>query len=93
MNLSLAPEIQNLIDDRVKSGKYRSAEDAVTAAITYFEQQERLIDLTLSSQKIREKLAAGLGSASAGRLSDGEAFFEEFESEDEQPDRNSRKSA
>jgi putative addiction module CopG family antidote len=42
MNLSLPSPIQKLIDDRVRSGKYGSAEDVVAAALTHLEQQEHL---------------------------------------------------
>ena len=44
MNLSLPPHIQKLIDDRVRSGKYQSAEDVVAAAVVTLEQQEQTGD-------------------------------------------------
>jgi Arc/MetJ-type ribon-helix-helix transcriptional regulator len=33
MNLSLDPEVQKLIDERVKSGRYATPEDVVAAAL------------------------------------------------------------
>jgi antitoxin ParD1/3/4 len=98
MNLSLTPDIQKLIEDRVKSGKYPSPEDVVAAAVAHLEQQERLTSLNATDLDtlfpgLRERLAAGLASANAGRLTDGEAFFDELEREDEQPDSSTRKSA
>ena len=44
MKLSLPPEIQKLIEDRVKSGKYETAEDVVAAAVSSLEQQEAFGD-------------------------------------------------
>lgn len=41
MNLSLDPKLQKLIDERVKSGQYASAEDVVAAALLTLDQQER----------------------------------------------------
>lgn len=42
MQLSLSPNLQNLIQERVTSGRYASAEDVVTAAIMALDQQEHL---------------------------------------------------
>jgi antitoxin ParD1/3/4 len=47
MNLSLAPQIQRLIDERVKSGKYATPEDVVAAAVAHLDQQERFGDFEL----------------------------------------------
>jgi Arc/MetJ-type ribon-helix-helix transcriptional regulator len=44
MTLTLNPKLQKLIDDRVKSGKYRSKEDVIAAALHSLDQQERLGD-------------------------------------------------
>ncbi len=44
MNLSLDPKVQKLIDERVKSGKYASPEDVVSAALLTLDQQESFGD-------------------------------------------------
>lgn len=44
MNLSLKPDVQKLIDERVSSGKYSSPEDVVAAAIVALDQQEQFGD-------------------------------------------------
>ena len=41
MNLSLPARIQKLIDDRVRSGRYPSAEDVIAAALTHLDQHEQ----------------------------------------------------
>ena len=40
MNLSLPPNVQQLIEDCVRSGRYRSAEDVVAAAVAQLQQHE-----------------------------------------------------
>ena len=42
MSLSLPPNVQKMIDDRVKSGRYRTPEDVVAAAVTHLEQSEQI---------------------------------------------------
>jgi antitoxin ParD1/3/4 len=46
MQLSLPPEIQKLIEERVRSGRYHSAEDVVAAAVTNLDQQESVGDFS-----------------------------------------------
>jgi Arc/MetJ-type ribon-helix-helix transcriptional regulator len=87
MTLSLSPEITRLIDERVKSGKYQSAEDVVAAAVANLAQQEGVTQLPPSQLEvlfpgIATQIKKGLDDARAGRLSDGDAFFAELEQED-----------
>src|SRR4051812_43098543 len=44
MHLTLSPETQKLIDDRVKTGKYSTPEDVVAAAVANLAQQETFGD-------------------------------------------------
>lgn len=44
MNLSLPPQTQKLIEDRIRSGKYRTPEDVVAAAVAQLDQQEQMGD-------------------------------------------------
>jgi len=44
MNLTLKPGLKKRIDDRVKSGRYATAEDVVAAALVTLDQQERFGD-------------------------------------------------
>lgn len=90
MQLTLPPEIQTLIDQRVRSGRYQTPEDVVVAAMTSLDQQERLAalhpaDLETAFPGIREKIAQGFSEAQAGRFSDGDAFFDELDREDAGP--------
>jgi Arc/MetJ-type ribon-helix-helix transcriptional regulator len=97
MNLSFPPEIQKLIDDRVRSGRYDSPEAVIASAMSTLEQQERLAELGTDDVQtlfpgLKEQLAAGLAAARAGDVIDGEAFFDELDREDEELSKG-RKSA
>ena len=89
MNLSLSPEILRLIDDRVRSGKYGSAEDVIAAAVANLDQQERMTqldgaDLEALYPGFKEKLAEGLAASRAGDVVDGEEFFDQLEREEDE---------
>ena len=87
MQLSLSPELEKRIEDRLRSGNFRSAEDVVAAALAALEQQDWVAELSredfeLMFPGVASKVAEGLEAARAGRVVDGEAFFDELEREE-----------
>ena len=44
MNLTLPPQIQKLIEDRVRSGRYQTPEDVVSAAVAQLDVREQAGD-------------------------------------------------
>ena len=44
MTVSLPPHVQRLIEERIRSGKYRTAEDVIAAAVSTLDQQEAFGD-------------------------------------------------
>lgn len=70
MNLSLHPDLQQLIDERVKSGKYASPEDVVAAALRTLDQQERSGDF--APGEFDDLLAEGERSIAEDGTLDGE---------------------
>jgi antitoxin ParD1/3/4 len=68
--ISLKPEVQKLIDDRVNSGKYSSPEDVVVAAIRALDQQEHFGDF--AAGELDELLAEGERSIEQEGSLDGE---------------------
>ena len=44
MNLTLPPQIQKLIEDRVRSGRYQTPEDVVSAAVAQLDVREETGD-------------------------------------------------
>jgi antitoxin ParD1/3/4 len=88
--MTIPPDVQKLIDEQVRSGKYETAEDVVTAAMMSLSQQQSIAELSAQELEaiypgIREKLSDGLEAARAGRLVDGEEFFTQLERELQQP--------
>lgn len=73
MNLALKPNVQKLIDQRVKSGKYSCPEDVVAAAIMALDQQEQVGDF--EAGELDKLLAEGERSIKKeGTLVGEEAF-------------------
>lgn len=73
MKLSLPAKTLKLIDARVKSGKYRSAEDVVSAAISQLDQHEQRGDF--QAGELDRLLAEGEKS---GPPLDGDAVLKEL---------------
>ncbi len=76
MNVSLTPELEQLIHDRVSSGRYHSASEVVREALRLLEARDELRQLRLA--ELRKKVAAGLESLDRGEGLDGEAVFDEL---------------
>lgn len=45
MTVSLSPESQKFVDDQVKAGRYRSAEEVVEAALVRLKQDDEVDEL------------------------------------------------
>lgn len=87
MQVPIPPEIEKLIENRIRSGQYARAEEVIAAAVLSLEQQERASTLSRAEMEslypgLAGKLAEGLAAADAGKLSDGDDFFDELERED-----------
>ena len=89
MNVHLTPELEQLVQSKVKTGRYNSASEVMREALRLMEERD------LAKAEVRKKIAAGVASAKAGRLSDGDTFFaqmdaeldEEIRAEDEKAER------
>lgn len=87
MHLSLSADWQRFIESKVKAGEYASPEEVVQAGLASLTRQasrEALSPEELEAvyPNLRADIAAGLQEARAGRVSDGETFFEELERDD-----------
>jgi antitoxin ParD1/3/4 len=76
MNLTLPPEIQRSIEDRVNSSKYPTPEDVVTAGIMALSQQERMSAFTPG--KLDKLLSVVDGEIERGEVLDGDEVFREL---------------
>jgi antitoxin ParD1/3/4 len=75
MNVHLTPELEQLVHKKVQTGRYNSASEVVREALRLMEERD------LAKEQVRKKIEAGLESARAGRLIDGEAFMAQMEAE------------
>lgn len=66
MNVSLTPDLEQFIADKVATGRYSSASEVVRAGLRILEEEEKWLTYA------REKVARGLDDMKAGRIVDGE---------------------
>ena len=98
MELSLSPELQRFVDEKVRSGRYGSSQEVVLAALAVLMQHDGLEAYSTSELEVmypglRGKIAEGLQDLREGRVTDGEAFFDELDREDDAAGGTERKTA
>jgi len=71
-SVTLGDHFESFVDQRVKSGRFSSASDAVRAGLRLLEQEEIKLDL------LRETLASGEAQLDQGQGIDGEQFINEL---------------
>ena len=67
MNVSLTPQLEEMINQKLETGLYQSASEVVRAALRLFEQQERTREQRL--EELRREIAIGIKAADEGRTS------------------------
>lgn len=78
MTLTLKnPSIQKLIDDRISTGEYASAEEVIFAALVSLEQREQARDF--STNDLNGLLDVGIQQIDRGELLDSEDVFREID--------------
>ena len=73
MNVSLTPELEQIIHTKVESGLYLSASEVVREALRLLEERDRMNAMKL--EKLREDIQVGIDQAERGELLDGPAVF------------------
>jgi len=76
MNVSLTPELEALIHERVRSGRYTSASEVVREALRLLEDRDELRRVRLA--ELRMQVAAGLDALDQGQVQDGDAVIDEI---------------
>jgi len=66
VNISLTPELEQMVDDKVKSGRYASASEVIREGLRLLEEQEQLKQQRLSEVRLKidraiDQLDRGLG--------------------------------
>ena len=66
LNVSLTPELERFVQDRVASGWYQTASEVVREALRLLEQQER--EREAAFQSLKAKLDRGAAQADRGEF-------------------------
>lgn len=77
MNLQLTEELEQLVQNRVNSGRYNSASEVVSDALRLLADRDDLIESR--KQELNKKIAQGLDSLKRGEGIDGDEFFSKLE--------------
>jgi antitoxin ParD1/3/4 len=74
MNVHLTPELEQLVQAKVQSGRYNSASEVVREALRLMEQRDELRAIQI--QELRSRIDRALGESARGEGADGEEFME-----------------
>jgi antitoxin ParD1/3/4 len=76
MSVSLTPELEQFIHEKVKSGRYLSASEVVREGLRLLEERERLYQTKLA--KLQQEIAIGIEQSDQGEVFDGEVVIQEL---------------
>ena len=76
LNVSLTPELERFVQERVASGRYQTASEVVREGLRLLELQER--DREAAHEALKAKLKRGVAQAERGEVVDGEEFLEKL---------------
>jgi len=74
MNVHLTPELEELVQTKVQSGRYNSASEVVREALRLMEQKDEVRAIQL--QELRRRIDKGLTEADSGAGVRGDAFMQ-----------------
>jgi antitoxin ParD1/3/4 len=73
MSIELSPELEQLVQSKLTSGRYQTVSDVLTDALGLLE--ERDLYTVVHRDEIQKRIAQGYESLRAGRGVDGDAVF------------------
>ena len=76
ITVTLPPELDAFIEERVHSGRFATAGEAVREGLRLLEEREHEREAVIT--ELRQQIEIGFEQAKAGKLSDGRAFFEQL---------------
>ena len=74
MNVHLTPELEQLVQKKVQSGRYNSASEVVREALRLLEQKDEVRAIQL--QELRGRIDKGLSQLDRGEGVDGDLFMQ-----------------
>jgi len=82
MNVSLTPELEQLVHAKVKSGRYLSASEVIREGLRLLEERDRLFELRLA--ELQHKITVGVEQADRGELFEAADVFADLEANTQQ---------
>lgn len=76
MNVSLTPELEKFVQQKVKTGRYLSASEVIREALRLLE--ERDMQRLMRIEKLRQEVAVGIEQSDRGEIFDGEEVVAEL---------------
>jgi len=76
LNVSLTPELDEFVRDRVDTGRYQTASEVVREGLRLLELQER--DRDAAHAMLKNKLQLAAAQSESGALVDGEEFIDQL---------------
>lgn len=70
MNVSLTPELEKMVDEKVKTGRYTSASEVIREALRLFSDYEEARQRGIA--ELNRKIEEGLAQADRGEVITGE---------------------
>jgi len=89
MNVHLTPELEQLVQSKLKSGRYNSASEVVREALRLLEHRDEVF--TLRKEQIRKQIEEDWQSAQRGEFVDGDEVFDRVDAELEALERSAPK--
>jgi antitoxin ParD1/3/4 len=89
MTIHLTPDLEQLIQSKIKSGRYNSASEMVREALQLLVQRDEFF--TRHKEQIREQIEEGCQSAERGELVNGDEVFDRIDKELEAMDHSAPK--
>src|ERR1700690_1993595 len=80
VNVNLTPELEELVHNKVKTGRYNSASEVVREALRLLEDHDRVRVAQLAES--RGEMDRRMASLDRGKSIDGEEFFADLEREE-----------
>ena len=77
MNISLTLEQEKFIQEKIKSGRYETVEQAIAQALQLLEERDRALD-ERQLEELRQKIASANEQIARGQVTDGEVVFDRF---------------
>ncbi len=88
MNVSLTPELEKLVEKKVKSGRYQSASEVVREGLRLLDDQDRLRELRLDT--VRQQIKVGLDQLDRGEGIPGDEVLKRLQKKSAAAKRRSR---